>query len=434
MSARATRFGAGRESSFAALIALLVRHDPSRRIVVTSGPSDAAAARRVHGRRRGASLVRTPCARSGHWRSGPRRTACADRPRGGIHWGRQRAAAYRGDDADADCRTAGTDAGRAIDARGATRSGSRKQSTPANSRAGRAASAMRAGRFPLPDRHHPGAGRGGGRTGAASRCSHGSTDANHAANQGTAGMSSTTMSVTGAATEVTARASHVLAAPRLRRGAADLDCRRQRAAGADVRLLGRRARAGQSAAGRCRASSCRSSPTPRSTLVSSAFSLRSAHQLHRRQAARAVRHRADGLPTSRAAGARRTVIDVIVSVGAASAAYGIIQYARAALRQPRTAARRRADALHDLFGPADAGGLRGAARLVFGSRDRVWPALVMPALIVALALTLTRSAWIGASVAVAIAVPAEGRPADGAGAVLRWPRCSSSRRPRSPTA
>jgi lipopolysaccharide heptosyltransferase III len=35
------------ESSFAALIALLVRHDPSRRVVVTSGPSDAAAARRV---------------------------------------------------------------------------------------------------------------------------------------------------------------------------------------------------------------------------------------------------------------------------------------------------------------------------------------------------------------------------------------------------
>ena len=42
------------------------------------------------------------------------------------------------------------------------------------------------------------------------------------------------------------------------------------------------------------------------------------------------------------------------------------------------------------------------ARLVFGSRDRIWPALVMPALVVALALTLGRSAWIGASVAVAL--------------------------------
>jgi O-antigen ligase len=43
-----------------------------------------------------------------------------------------------------------------------------------------------------------------------------------------------------------------------------------------------------------------------------------------------------------------------------------------------------------------------AARLVFGSRDRTWPALVMPALVVALSLTLTRSAWVGACVAVGV--------------------------------
>ena len=42
------------------------------------------------------------------------------------------------------------------------------------------------------------------------------------------------------------------------------------------------------------------------------------------------------------------------------------------------------------------------ARLVFGTRDRVWPALVMPALVVALSLTLTRSAWVGACVAVGV--------------------------------
>ena len=42
------------------------------------------------------------------------------------------------------------------------------------------------------------------------------------------------------------------------------------------------------------------------------------------------------------------------------------------------------------------------ARLVFGSRDRVWPALVMPALVVALALTLSRNAWVGACVAVGL--------------------------------
>jgi O-antigen ligase len=42
------------------------------------------------------------------------------------------------------------------------------------------------------------------------------------------------------------------------------------------------------------------------------------------------------------------------------------------------------------------------ARLVFGSRDRVWPALVMPALVVALALTLSRNAWVGACVAIGL--------------------------------
>jgi O-antigen ligase len=43
-----------------------------------------------------------------------------------------------------------------------------------------------------------------------------------------------------------------------------------------------------------------------------------------------------------------------------------------------------------------------AARVFFGSRDRLWPALVMPALVVAVALTFTRSAFVGASVAVGL--------------------------------
>src|SRR3954463_16213475 len=96
-----------------------------------------------------------------------------------------------------------------------------------------------------------------------------------------------------------------------------------------------------------------------------------------------------------------SVIDVLVSVGAASAAYGIIQYG----------------VLHfDNLGRRPEGALThymtysgilmlvvcaASGRLIFGARDRVWPALVMPALIVALALTLTRNAWIGTSIAVA---------------------------------
>jgi O-antigen ligase len=96
------------------------------------------------------------------------------------------------------------------------------------------------------------------------------------------------------------------------------------------------------------------------------------------------------------------VVDVIVSVGAASAAYGIIQYT----------------VLHyDNLGRRPEGALThymtysgilmlvicaAVARVVFGARDRTWPALVLPALIVALVLTFTRSAWVGAAVAVGL--------------------------------
>jgi O-antigen ligase len=96
------------------------------------------------------------------------------------------------------------------------------------------------------------------------------------------------------------------------------------------------------------------------------------------------------------------VVDVIVTVGAASAAYGIIQYS----------------VLHfDNLGQRPQGALghymtysgvlmlvlcTAVARLVFGARDRLWPGLVLPALVVALSLTFTRSAWVGACVAVSL--------------------------------
>ena len=95
-------------------------------------------------------------------------------------------------------------------------------------------------------------------------------------------------------------------------------------------------------------------------------------------------------------------VDVIVTVGAASAAYGVIQYT----------------VLHyDNLGKRPEGALThymtysgilmlvicaAVARLVYSRRDRTWPALVLPALIVALVMTFTRSAWVGASVAVGL--------------------------------
>ncbi len=96
------------------------------------------------------------------------------------------------------------------------------------------------------------------------------------------------------------------------------------------------------------------------------------------------------------------VVDVIVSVGAASAAYGIIQYG---LLHYDNLGRRPEGAMSHYMTYSGLLMLvicASAARLIFGRRGRTWPALVMPALIVALALTLGRSAWIGASVAIAL--------------------------------
>ena len=96
------------------------------------------------------------------------------------------------------------------------------------------------------------------------------------------------------------------------------------------------------------------------------------------------------------------VIDVIVSVGAASAAYGIIQYG---LLHYDNLGRRPEGAMSHYMTYSGLLMLvicAASARLIFGRRGRTWPALVMPALVVALALTLGRSAWIGASVAIAL--------------------------------
>ena len=41
-----------------------------------------------------------------------------------------------------------------------------------------------------------------------------------------------------------------------------------------------------------------------------------------------------------------------------------------------------------------------AARLLFERRDRIWPALIMPALIVAVVLTFSRNAWVGGCVGI----------------------------------
>jgi O-antigen ligase len=104
-----------------------------------------------------------------------------------------------------------------------------------------------------------------------------------------------------------------------------------------------------------------------------------------------------------ARGPRATLVtDVIITVGGAAAVYGIVQYGM--LHFDSLGQRPRGSLGHYM---TYAGALMlvigvVASRLVFTARDRTWPALVMPALVVALSLTLTRSAWVGACVAVGV--------------------------------
>jgi O-antigen ligase len=97
-----------------------------------------------------------------------------------------------------------------------------------------------------------------------------------------------------------------------------------------------------------------------------------------------------------------TVTNVIITVGALSALVGVIQYGILHFdnlgRRPHGALGHYMTYSGLLMLVTSA----AAARLIYRTEDRVWPALVMPALLVALALTFTRSAWVGACAAIAL--------------------------------
>ena len=98
----------------------------------------------------------------------------------------------------------------------------------------------------------------------------------------------------------------------------------------------------------------------------------------------------------------RTVSNVIVSVGAIVAAYGIVQYGILEFDALGQQARGTMGQTMTYSGMLVLVIAHTAARLLFDQRDRTWPALVLPALLVALAVTYTRNAWVGAWVAVGL--------------------------------
>jgi O-antigen ligase len=91
-----------------------------------------------------------------------------------------------------------------------------------------------------------------------------------------------------------------------------------------------------------------------------------------------------------------TAIDILITVGAISAIVGVTQFG---VLKWDDLGRRPQGALGMYMtysGQLMLVACLAAARVLFRTTDRMWAALVMPALIVALAATLSRNAWVGA--------------------------------------
>lgn len=91
-----------------------------------------------------------------------------------------------------------------------------------------------------------------------------------------------------------------------------------------------------------------------------------------------------------------TAVDVVITVGALHAAYGIIQYG--VLNYDHLGRRVQGLLGHYMTysGVIMLVACTVVARLMFRKQDRTWPAAILPALLVALALTMSRNAWVGA--------------------------------------
>jgi O-antigen ligase len=97
-----------------------------------------------------------------------------------------------------------------------------------------------------------------------------------------------------------------------------------------------------------------------------------------------------------------TLLGIVITVGAVSAFVGVVQYG--ILNYDNLGRRMQGTLSHWMTysGTLMLVICATVARLLHGTRDRLWAALVLPALLVSLALTLTRGAWIGAAAGAAV--------------------------------
>ena len=98
----------------------------------------------------------------------------------------------------------------------------------------------------------------------------------------------------------------------------------------------------------------------------------------------------------------RTLVTVVLTCAAVSAAFGVVQYG--ILHYDQLSQRPQGTLGHYMTysGLLMMAIAVASARILFDTADRTWAALVLPALAVAVALTSTRSAWVGVCAGVAL--------------------------------
>lgn len=97
-----------------------------------------------------------------------------------------------------------------------------------------------------------------------------------------------------------------------------------------------------------------------------------------------------------------TAVEVVITVGAISAAIGLIQFGILKFDESGQRPRGALGLYMTYSGQLMLVACVAAARVMFHSGERIWSALVLPALLVALVTTLSRNAWVGACVGIGL--------------------------------